>query len=71
MDAPLGVRLDLRGECNRCGLCCIQETPAGRVVCEHLRTVVTPAAGNRRRVNMHVYAARVNGMAIRMLKRAQ
>lgn len=67
MDAPLGVRLDLRGECNRCGLCCVQETPEGRVVCEHLRAVDLGALGTAGASTCTVYEQRVNGMAIRML----
>jgi hypothetical protein len=33
-----GARLELQGECNRCGACCSRILPGGRrVVCEHLR----------------------------------
>lgn len=32
-----GTRLDLQGECNRCGLCCVRDHQGRRVVCEHLR----------------------------------
>jgi hypothetical protein len=70
-DAPLGVRLDLRGECNRCGLCCVVETPGGRAVCEHLRAEGGPLAvkqlGLPGASRCAVYERRLSGMAIRML----
>lgn len=68
MDAPLGVRLDLRGECNRCGLCCVLDMPAGRVVCEHLRAEMpVTSLGIPGASRCAVYERRINAMAIRML----
>lgn len=32
-----GVRLELQGACNRCGLCCTAEHEGRRLVCEYLR----------------------------------
>lgn len=61
-------RLALRGNCNRCGLCCVLETPAGRVVCEHLRanSPIQPL-GSRMASHCAIYERRQSGMAIRML----
>ena len=67
--APLGVRLDLRGECNRCGLCCVQDAADGsRVVCEYLAAEL-PARplGHPLAARCLVYERRQSGMVIRML----
>lgn len=45
LDLPLlpGVRLELRGACNRCGACCTRVLEGGqRVVCEYLRVASPP-----------------------------
>ena len=62
-----GVRLDLQGTCNRCGLCCVAEHDGRRVVCEHLdamlpvRPLGLPEASTCR-----VYEHRRSGMQIAM-----
>lgn len=62
------IRLDLRGECNRCGLCCVVEHPThGTLVCEHLRvTVPVQPLGHPLSTRCGVYAQRVSGMVIHM-----
>jgi hypothetical protein len=64
------IRIDWLGTCHRCGLCCTIETPAGRLVCEHLRAelsagVATPL-GTPEASRCGVYSQRVNGMPIRL-----
>jgi hypothetical protein len=65
-----GARLELQGECNRCGQCCTSDHGGQRLVCEHLRAEIeggrvkplgTPMASRCR-----IYAMRWSGMSIRM-----
>lgn len=65
-----GARLDLQGTCNQCGLCCTVETPAGRVVCEHLEAYTigghVKPLGHPLASRCRVYAQRRSGMQIAM-----
>lgn len=68
-----GARLELEGQCNRCGLCCVAEVDGLRLVCEHLRAEVeggqvkplgTPMAS---RCNAYEYRSQARPLEIRML----
>lgn len=65
-----GARLELQGTCNQCGLCCTVETPAGRVVCEHLEAYTigghVKPLGHPLASRCRVYAQRRSGMQIAM-----
>lgn len=65
-----GVRLDLEGTCNQCGLCCVLDEGGQRLVCEHLDAVVAGGhvlpLGTPMASRCHVYAQRRNGMQIAM-----
>lgn len=68
---PQHARLELEGECNRCGLCCSIVHEGKRLVCEHLQAVVYGGAvrpiGSPEASRCKVYEQRVDGMTVRML----
>ncbi len=65
-----GARLELQGECNRCGLCCTAEHEGQRVVCEYLVAEIpvqplgTPMAS---RCRAYEYRHRLRPLRIRLL----
>jgi hypothetical protein len=65
-----GLRLELQGTCNRCGLCCVMQHEGQQLVCEHLKAVVTKNGvqllGTPDASWCGVYERRVSGMPIRM-----
>lgn len=65
-----GIRIELAGMCNRCGLCCTADHEGKRVVCEYLRAefpvkpLGTPEAS---RCRAYEYRSQARPLQIRLL----
>ncbi len=56
-------KITLCGECNRCGLCCVEHVGKDRLICEHLEM---SNLGHANGTRCRVYDRRYDGMPIVM-----
>ena len=66
---PLASKIKLRGECSKCGLCCVGTAPDGvGWHCEFLMVTPTVPLGLPEATKCGVYERRWNGMPIRLVR---
>ena len=61
------MKFSLDGECNRCGICCVERETGAR--CENLE--INGAVGAPMTTRCKVYGERYNGMPVRMIDPAR
>lgn len=65
-NAPAMQTPELKGSCNRCGLCCTADVEGVPVVCDHLRMFSFSSLGKPEATQCRAYERRVDNMPITM-----